>query len=95
MNSILVTYDLRGRDETSQDYARLIKEIEAYGQGNVIKPLYSVWLIRTEWTPAQVRDDLKRWIDDDDRLLVWDVTNRAASWHNLVPAHATWLRETP
>lgn len=91
MNTILVTYDLRG-DEDSQEYARLIKEIKAFG--DVIKPLYSVWLVRTTWTASQVRDDLRRWIDANDRLLVWNVTGRAAAWHGLAPSHGAWIRAT-
>lgn len=92
MNSILVTYDLRG-PETSEDYARLIREIKAYG--NVAHPLYSVWVLRTDWTAAQVRDDLKRWIDAGDRLLVWDVTGRAASWYGLTASDTAWIKATP
>jgi hypothetical protein len=95
LNTILVTYDLRGRDEASADYARLINEVKAYGQVNVIHPLYSVWLIRTEWTASQVRDDLQRWVDSSDRLLVWSVTDRAAAWSNLSPSDSTWIRDTP
>lgn len=93
MNTILVTYDLVGH-ETSEDYARLIREIKAYPE--VIHPLYSVWLIRTGWTTTQVRDDLLQWIDDDDKFLVWDVTNRAASWNAaLARSDADWIRNTP
>jgi hypothetical protein len=93
MNTILATYDLRGRDETSQDYARLIAELKAYK--NVINPLYSVWVIQSDWTAKQVRDDLVRWIDDDDRLLVIDVTGGDVAWRRLRSADADWLRNSP
>ena len=92
MKTILVSYDLRGHEDSSE-YARLIKEIKAYG--DVIRPLYSLWLLRTDWTAEQVRNDLQRFVDDDDRLLVWDVTGRAAAWKRLSDEHSTWIRSTP
>jgi hypothetical protein len=91
-NTILVTYDLRG-DESSADYERLIKEIEAYD--DVLHPLYSVWLLQTTWTAKEVRDDLVPHIDSGDRLLVWNVTDRGSAWHGLTSADGQWIKNSP
>ena len=91
-NTVFVTYDLRG-NESSADYERLIKEIEAYSE--VLHPLYSVWLLRTSWTAEQVRDDLVPHIDSGDRLLVWNVTGRDAAWWGLSSAESQWIKSTP
>src|SRR4051794_2984431 len=93
VNTIPRNVRLRGRDETSQDYARLIAEIKAYK--NVINPLYSVWLLQTNWSAKQVRDDLQQWIDDNDRLLVLDATGKSAHWHTLRASDADWIRSSP
>ncbi|WP_259315788.1 hypothetical protein [Capillimicrobium parvum] len=60
-----MTYDLRGCDETSADYADLITEIGAYA--NCRRIMLSTWLIVSEWTAKEILDDLARHIDRNDR----------------------------
>jgi hypothetical protein len=58
----LASYDLRGHNETSADYADLINEIEAYGTRRRI--VLSSWLIVSHWTAEQIFDDpgaSRRW----------------------------------
>jgi CRISPR/Cas system-associated endoribonuclease Cas2 len=89
MNRFLVTYDLVGTDEASDDYERLIKKIKTYPNwGRVQK---SVWLIRTSDSAAQVRDALGNLIDANDRLLVIEVTGTAA-WRKEI-CDREWLRK--
>ena len=52
--------------------------------------LDSTWLIKTSRTPVQVRDDLKRFIDAGDELLILDVTG--ASWAGTGLESYDWLR---
>ena len=71
----LISYDL-SIPEASEDYRRLIKRIQSYP--DYATPLKSVWLIKSSETVLQVRDALKLILDENDRLLVIDVT--AADW---------------
>lgn len=84
---ILVTYDLRSPD---RDYSNLIKAIRAYG--NFAKPLESVWILDTNWTVTQVRDDLRQHIDGNDGLLVMGLTGNWAAV-GLSEAVASWLKQ--
>lgn len=84
------------RSRSTGDLERLcppLKEIKAYHE--VSHPLYSVWLLRTNWSTAQVRDDLAAHIDRTGKLRVWDVTGRAASREGLTQPDSAWIRATP
>lgn len=88
MNKFLVTYDLVGTRETSADYERLIARIKKYSNwGRVQK---SVWLIQTVDSAVIVRDELRSYMDDDDRLFVIEVTGTAA-WHRVI-CEQEWLK---
>ncbi len=81
MNKYLVTYDLVGTDETSQDYKNLIAAIEKYSWCKVQK---SVFLIASEITDAKViADALWAHMDANDRLLVIQVAYNYA-WANAI-----------
>ncbi|MCU1286778.1 MAG: hypothetical protein JWO13_3128 [Acidobacteriales bacterium] len=59
-----VTYDLI----KTKDYEKLFARLKEYKAQRV---LLSVWAFRREnTTTAALRDDLKNYIDSDDRLLV-------------------------
>jgi len=77
----LVTYDLVGTDETSADYKRLIERLKKYP--NWGKAQKSVWLIRSGDDATAIRNELGRYMDGNDRLLVIRVTNGSA-WKNLM-----------
>ena len=80
MTKYLVTYDLRGRDETSKDYEDLIKEIKSFDH---VKLQKSVWLIKSDLEASEIRDLLKLWTDDNDRLYVTPIS-RGASWRSVI-----------
>lgn len=71
MATLLVGYDL---NKPGQRYERLYRRLKQ------LKPwwhyLDSTWLVRTSMTPKELRDDLRRFIDGDDELLVIDITGR-------------------
>ena len=72
MRTIQINYDLRspGRDyQPVYDYIRSL--------GTSTRPLESLWLVRTNKTVSEVRDDLKHTVDTNDEILVIDVT---ADW---------------
>jgi hypothetical protein len=54
--------------------------------------LDSLWLIRTNKTPAQVRDEMKRLVDANDEVAVFDVTGVAWAT-NFSDSSTDWLKE--
>lgn len=81
--SYLITYDLVGTSETSEDYRCLIDAIK--GLGTWAKPQKSVFVVATTRfadAPA-VRDHLRRYVDDDDRLAVFGLTG-GAGWTTTI-----------
>ncbi len=81
MNKHLVTYDLVGTDETSDDYARLIDAIKHYPWWGKIQ--MSAWIIRASDAAADVRTALARHIDADDRLFVARLSGETA-WTRVI-----------
>jgi hypothetical protein len=77
----IVSYDLIKR----KDYPELINRLKQYTS---LKILLSVWLVRTTATAKDVRDELNRYIDADDRLFVGEMAKNAA-WATLLAADAT------
>lgn len=73
----LVSYDL---DKPGQDYPDLIARLEQLGAQRV---LYSEWLLVNSATSAAIRDDLLRFMDANDRILVAELKNNAA-WQRLM-----------
>ncbi len=74
MATLLVGYDL---NKPGQNYDGLIERLKTVGT-NWWHHLDSTWLIKTTMSPAELCDDLKRFIDSGDELLVLDVTG--AKW---------------
>lgn len=81
MAKYLVTYDLVGTDETSEDYEKLIKRIKRFPSYRKIQK--SVWLIKTGKKAKEVRDILLRLMDDNDRLYVTRISGGSA-WHKVI-----------
>lgn len=72
----MIVYDLERRGE---DYEPLLSALRKLGALHV---LYSKWVLRTNYTAAQLRDHLQRFIDANDLLLVVGLTGEAA-WTRL------------
>lgn len=77
MNNFTVSYDLL---KPGQDYTALWARLRGLGAQRVLE---SVWVLQGTYTAAALRDDLVKYIDANDRLLVIDVTNSKFAWHNL------------
>ena len=71
-----INYDLRKQ----RSYGQLYEKIKTYGTW--CRPLKSCWIIVSEKTAVQIRDDLKQVMDNDDGLLVTRL-NPEAAWINL------------
>ncbi|HEX4670535.1 MAG TPA: hypothetical protein VH275_11255 [Solirubrobacterales bacterium] len=87
MSTLLVGYDL---NKPGQDYAGLIKRLKSVGT-NWWHRLDSTWLIKTTMTPAELRDDLRAYIDSGDELLVIDVTG--VTWAGFGFSSYKWLHD--
>ena len=73
---LLVTYDLR---QPGRDYKPLHEWLRKF---TYCKGLESVWLLDTTWTPQQVRDELKKLTDSNDKTFVCRLyPNQWASWN--------------
>lgn len=87
----IVSYDLR-LPETRLDYQRLIQHIKS-SYSFWAKPLKSVWLIRTEKGIAEVRDELRGFLDSNDQLVILDVTGADWATYGITAEVTTWMRQ--
>jgi hypothetical protein len=91
MTSYIVTYDLRGADETSQDYKDLIDAIKGYGY--YAKLMLSTWIVVSDDSARDIQNHLWQFMDRNDRLFVGPL-GKPASWRNIV-ARDDWMQGRP
>lgn len=97
MPTLLVGYDL---NRPTQKYAPLIEALK--GCAAWWHHLDSTWLVKTELTPTQFRGlmvdltdaDGAPVLDENDEVLVIDVTGRARAWRGFNEKGSKWLNET-
>lgn len=89
MKTYLISYDLLNKG--IYDYEILIDHIKTYSYW--AKPLESVWFIKTEKSVSSVRDELKSYAAEKDKILVIDVTG--ANWGTsfLSKKVTDWMKE--
>ncbi len=76
--------------ETSEDYKKVIEYIRAYNY--FAKPLKSVWLIKTNKSVSDIRDDLKVLSDNNDGILVIDITNKYWATAGIDKEVTEWMK---
>ena len=74
MYTYLISYDL---DKPGQNYAKLSARLQQLGAFRIEM---SLWAAQAAYTAVQLRDDLRGYIDANDRLLVAQV-GTWASWN--------------
>lgn len=86
MTNYIVSYDLIG-DKDYDEIHEYLKSFEKWA-----KPLESFWLIQTEKTASQIRDEAKDCLDDDDKLVVIEA---GAYWatRNISKKVNTWMED--
>lgn len=89
MNTYLISYDLIRPDK---NYTNLHAHLKSYGLW--AKPLESVWLIKSSSGVEQLRNLIQTHMDANDKLIVVDVTSRAAAWNNLPADIGTWIKNS-
>jgi hypothetical protein len=87
MGKYLVTYDLVGTDETSEDYRRLINRLGYFP--NHIKLQKSVWAIESAFDTEKISTELMEYMDYDDRLFVVALP-RGAAYHRPICGGAAY-----
>ena len=86
MKSYLIGYDL---NKTGQDYETLIEQIKKLGTW--WHCLDSTWIIKSDLTATQIRDNLQSYIDSNDELLVAKLSGEAA-WIGFGDECSNWLK---
>ena len=89
MKTILVSYDLR-TPETSADYKKLHEYLQGFSRW--AKPLYSQYLIVTEKTVSTVLDEVESLVDNNDKVLVLDVSGSGWATINLGAKVNEWMK---
>lgn len=82
----LISYDLRS---PGRNYDSLYKAIKAYGTWAHITE--SFWAVKTSDTAVEVRDNLRNYIDANDRLFIIK-SGVEAAWINAI-CRNEWLKE--
>jgi hypothetical protein len=88
VNTLLVGYDL---NQPGQNYAALSARLKGFGTW--WHHLDSTWLVCTELTAVQLRNELHALLDSSDELLVFDVTAKSWAGAGLSERALEWLRK--
>lgn len=86
VRTLMVGYDL---NRPGQNYPELFAQLKSFS--NWWHCLDSTWLVRTTLTAEQVRDQLSRHIDRNDKMLVLDVTNDSWAWLGFNEECGRWF----
>ena len=83
----MVAYDLC----EGEDHEPFISQMKSYFQW--WHYLEGTWLIRSELTHRQIRDELRPLLHTNDRILVIDVTRRPGAWTGFSDRAGGWIKE--
>ena len=82
----ILSYDLFNK----KDYAKIEKSIEAVSD-DFIKPLFTVFIIMSTYSYAELRETLEKALDRDDKLLVAEVDVSHIASYNLEHEAIQWI----
>lgn len=86
MNIKFITYDLHGKEK---NYDELIQAIKS--EGSWWHYLESFWIIETEKNTEELNNQLIKFLDEDDRLFVFDVASN--NYNGFLPQKAyDWIK---
>lgn len=83
----IISYDL---SNPGRNYEDLLKRIKSYHSWARLGG--SAYVIKTEKTYVEIRDDLMKSLDENDKLFVGTV-NAPAAWIGLAKDVSDWLRD--
>ncbi|MEH3105507.1 MAG: hypothetical protein PGN12_16600 [Sphingomonas phyllosphaerae] len=87
-NNLHISYDLNA---PNQNYEKVITAIK--GLGGWAKIHKSFWYVNSTYTASQACAIVWAAMDSNDTVYVIDATNNAASWQNINPEVATYIRD--
>jgi hypothetical protein len=87
--TILIAYDIHPAQGAAYD--DLISAIQSLGAW--WHHLETVWIVRSNQKPDEIRDKLRSHIGTDDQLLILDITGDRAGWAGVSDAGSEWLKE--
>lgn len=87
--SILIAYDVH--PVTGAAYDNLVQAIQSMGAW--WHHLETVWIVRSEKTPEEIRGALKVYVSADDQLLVLEISGDRAGWVGACDAGSRWLKD--
>lgn len=88
MNTYIVSYDLQ---RPGKDYSTLIEHLKSYP--GWAKPLESVWLIKSSLGISDFTNQISIKIDQNDKLIVVEVTKKPVAWVNLDQEVINWINK--
>jgi hypothetical protein len=88
MATILIGYDVHSPEGRTN--AQLVTAIQCLGSW--WHHLETIWIVKSDQTPATIRDQLKSHVGSDDQLLVIDISGDTAEWFGVNEAGSTWLK---
>ncbi len=88
MKTYLVGYDLN-RPRGEDDYPNLAEALKGFGTW--WHHLDSTWIIKSDLTAVEIRDQLKPLVDGSDELLVATLAGEAA-WVGFNTKGSEWLK---
>jgi hypothetical protein len=89
MNLLLIGYDLNKTGQNYDGLIAMIKNTDDWWHG-----LDSTWIVKTTMTPEIMRNQLQNQIDENDEILVIDITGDAAAWRGFSEEASRWLRNS-
>jgi hypothetical protein len=91
MNTFLVSYDL-GIPETSEDYKKLIDLLKSSDHWAHV--LQSVWIVKTDRLASDLLVEMKRLSDENDRIIIIDLSNNNVTSYGLPEEVEDWIDES-
>jgi hypothetical protein len=89
MSLLLVNCDLRA---PGRNYDDVYSQLKSYD--NWWHHIESVWIVTTDKTPEEVRDDIAARADRNDKILGVDISNQPAAWPGIEQSGSTWLKNS-
>jgi hypothetical protein len=87
--TILIAYDIHPtRGAAYDDLVEAIQSLGAWWHH-----LETVWIVRSDKTPEQIRDQLKSYIGTEDQIFISDITGNKSGWAGINEVGNSWLKE--
>jgi hypothetical protein len=88
VNTHVISYDLHRPGQNYDDLIEYLKSLP-----NWWHCLESFWIVKSEQSASNLRDNIKRFVDPNDEVLVMKVTTHAWASFGLSDRCNDWLRD--